>query len=57
MIQTLKFEIIKRRETLEQDDGVTALEASICTIICKNSAFKKKPQNIYVIVEPISPEA
>jgi hypothetical protein len=33
-------------EALEQDDGLTALEASICITVCKNRASKQKPQDI-----------
>jgi hypothetical protein len=39
MIQTLNFEA-------QEEARVTALEASICINICKNRAFKQKPQNI-----------
>ncbi len=47
MIQTLNSEtIFKHREAIEQNDGVAAYDAKICTIICKNRAFKQKPQNI-----------
>jgi hypothetical protein len=45
------------REAIEHNKGVAAHEAKICAIIFKNSAFKKKPQNIQLILKPISPEA
>ncbi len=44
-------------KTLQRDNGVTAHGASIRTIIYENGTFKQKPQNIYNIAEPISPEA
>jgi hypothetical protein len=48
---------VKRMKTLQRDNGVTAHGASIRTIIYENGTFKQKPQNIYNIAEPISPEA
>jgi hypothetical protein len=41
-----KFWNVKHREAIEHNDGVAAHGATICAIICKNRAFKQKPQNI-----------
>ncbi len=56
MIQTFNFETLSIGKH-NDNDGVAAHEAKICAIIRKNSTFKQKPQNILIIVEPISPEA
>jgi hypothetical protein len=45
MIQTLNFETLSIRNAIERNDGVTAHEAKICPITCKNRAFKQKAQN------------
>jgi hypothetical protein len=56
MIQSLHSETLSI-EKLENMMTSTALEASISIIIYQNHAFKQKPENIKIIIEPISSEA
>ncbi len=44
MIQTF-FEMLNKGKALEHNDEIAAHEAKICAIICKNRAYKQKPQN------------
>ncbi len=45
MMQTLNFETLSTgKQYVEHNNGVAAHEAKICIIICKNRAFKQKPQ-------------